>query len=226
MPATSYKSSTNLPPIFRNVPPFSNRLRKTAQRIGQGDGVSHHQLYQLWELNHSCCTWKEQERTKKNIGKRIPGSGPAHSISDLRKYQKKTEGVQSEAPRKPAWAQGPGAENNWVYFQQTGRSAFHQNGAEKACGQQCSKSDKPGSTYSSPVSSFIKRILVLVNVRLLMCFNVTRAGYWVSLARFLVFTWDLLAILSRLQKAALRCFGNIWRCLKTGYTPKFGQHDA
>ena len=115
--------ATNLPPIFHQsstshpeCPTLFESASKIAQRIGQGDGVSHHQLYQLWELNHSCCTWKEQERTKKNIGKTITGSGSKMNsiISEYLRsqYQKKTEGVQSEAPRKPAWAQGPGAENN------------------------------------------------------------------------------------------------------------------
>ena len=172
-------------------------------------------------LLHMERTGKNQEKHRKN-DHRIRLQNEFHHLWS--QYQKKTEGVQSEAPRKPAWAQGPGAENNWVYKANWsfGISAEWRLGMRK----QCSKSDKPGSTYSSPVSSFIKRILVLVNVRLLMCFNVTRAGYWVSLARLLVFTWDLLAILSRLQNAALTCFGNIWRCLKTGYTPKFGQHDA
>jgi hypothetical protein len=129
MPATSYKSSTNLPPIFRNVPPFSNRLRKTAQRIGQGDGVSHHQLYQLWELNHSCCTWKEQERTKKNIGKTITGSGSKMNsiISDLNIRKKQKEyNLKLQGNRLGHRAR----ERRIIEFtRQTGRSAFQQNGA-------------------------------------------------------------------------------------------------
>jgi hypothetical protein len=83
-----HQSSTSHP----ECPTLFESASKTAQRIGQGDGVSHHQLYQLWELNHSCCTWKEQERTKKNIGKTITGSGSKMNsiISDLniRKKQK------------------------------------------------------------------------------------------------------------------------------------------